>query len=235
MVLCNYSFYNDFTMAKVTSGIGLALSGKVEEMVFVQFNGGTYTRSTPKRTKDSWTPNMLAHQQRFAKVVQFCGQFKSSVIPQIWNDATSSKVSNFGRVGKVGLPKMSGYALFLKTNMPAFAKDGSIPDPKKIKFSTGKLTLPQGIEAHRMTLESNTIQVSWLKDAHLGGKSMRDELMFMSAADGLYSEIAATGILRGNLTGSFELPEMLNTATHIYLFFTSQDRRNYSESICLEI
>jgi len=89
-------------MAKVTHGLGLALSGKVEEMVFVQLNGGTYTRSTPKSTKDSWTPNMLAHQQRFGKVVQFCGQFKSSVIPQIWNDTAV---------------KMSGYALFLKTNM----------------------------------------------------------------------------------------------------------------------
>ena len=207
-------------MAKVTKGLGLELSGKVEEMVFVQFNGGTYTRSTPKRTKDSWTPNMLAHQQRFGKVVKFCGQFKSSVIPQIWNEAAV---------------RMSGYALFLKTNMQAFAKDGSIPDLKKIKFSTGKLTLPQGIEAHKMTLESNTIQVSWQKDGHLGGKSMRDELMFISASDGLYSEITVTGILRGNLTGSFELPESAKVANHIYLFFTSQDRRNYSESICFEI
>ena len=207
-------------MAKVTKGLGLELSGKVEEMVFVQFNGGTYTRSTPKRTKDSWTPNMLAHQQRFGKVVKFCGQFKSSVIPQIWNDAAV---------------RMSGYALFLKSNMPAFAKDGSIPDPKKIRFSTGKLSLPQGIEAHRTADESSTIQVSWLKDGHLGGKSMRDELMFISAGEGLYSEITATGNLRGNLNGSFELPEMPKAATHIYLFFTSLDRRNYSESICFEI
>jgi len=207
-------------MAKVTKGLGLELSGKVEEMVFVQFNGGTYTRSTPKRTKDSWTPNMLAHQQRFGKVVKFCGQFKSSVIPQIWNEAAV---------------RMSGYALFLKTNMQAFAKDGSIPDLKKIKFSTGKLTLPQGIEAHKMTLESNTYQVSWLKDAHLGGKSMRDELLVISAADGKYSAINETGIHRGNLNGTLELPEIPMLATHIYLFFTSQDRRNYSESICFEI
>ena len=34
-------------MAKVTDGIGLALSGKVEKMVFVQFNGGTYTAVLP--------------------------------------------------------------------------------------------------------------------------------------------------------------------------------------------
>jgi len=207
-------------MAKVTDGLGLALSGKVEKMVFVQFNGGTYTRSTPKRTKNSWTPNMLAHQKRFALVVKFCGQFKSSVIPQIWNTAAV---------------KMTGYALFLKTNMPAFAKDGSIEDPKKIRFSTGKLLLPQGIEANRMDEESSTIQVSWLKDAHLGGKNLKDELMYICAVDGLYSEITATGILRGKLNGSFELPENYKAATHIYLFFTSQDRRDYSESMCFEI
>lgn len=114
---------------------------------------------------------------------------------------------------------MSGYALFLKTNMPDFAKDGSIPDLKKIKFSTGKLTLPPGIEAHRTTESYTTIHVSWLEDVHLGGKSMWDELMFISSADGLYSEITATGILRGNLIGSFELSEMPKVATHIYLFF----------------
>ena len=86
-----------------------------------------------------------------------------------------------------------------------------------------------------MADESSTIHVSWLKDAHLGGKNLKDELMFISATDGLYSEITATGLLRGNLTGSFELPEIAKTATYIYLFFTSQDRRNYSESICFEI
>ena len=207
-------------MAKVTNGLGLSLSIKVEEMVYVQFNGGAYTRSAPRRTKDSYTPNMLNHQQRFGKVVKFCGRFKSSVIPQIWNTAAV---------------KMSGYALFLKTNMPAFAKDGSIEDPKKIRFSTGKLIVPQVIEARRTTVDSTTIEVNWQIDAHLGGKNLKDELMFICVMDGSYSEITATGILRGHLNGSFELPENFNEASHIYLFFTSQDRRNYSESVCFEI
>ena len=44
-------------MAKVKDGLGLALSERVEGIVFVQFNGGTYTRSAPKRTKDSRTIN----------------------------------------------------------------------------------------------------------------------------------------------------------------------------------
>ena len=130
---------------------------------------------------------------------------------------------------------MSGYALFLKTNMPAFAKDGSIEDPKKIRFSTGKLSLPEGIEAHRMAAESSTIQLSWQKDAHLGGVHMKDELLVISAAEGKYSEITATGIVRGALNGSFELPETHKEATHIYLFFDSQNHKDYLESVCFEI
>ena len=207
-------------MAQVTDGLGLALSGKVEGMVYVQFNGGAFTRRIPKRTKDSRTPQMILTQKRFGEIVKFCGQFKSTVIPRIWNAAAE---------------RMSGYALVLKTNSPAFAKDGSLEDPKKIHFSTGKITLPEGIEAHRMAEESTTIQISWQKDSHLGGKSLKEEFMYICAMDGLYSEITATGILRGALNGSFELPEPYKAATHIYLFFTSQDSRDYSESVCFEI
>ena len=207
-------------MTKVTGGLESMLSGKFGNMVFVQRDGKTYMRRAPTRKKDASTPRMLLNQKRFGEVMRFCGLFKSTVIPQIWN---------FAAVGT------SGYRLFQKTNSPAFGPDGSLADPKKLLFSTGKLTLPQGIEAHRMTVESTTIQVSWQKDPHLGGKNLKDELMYVSAADGLYSEITNTGIVRGALNGSFELPETFKAATHIYLFFTSQDRRDYSESICFEV
>ena len=66
--------------------------------------------------------------------------------------------------------------------------------------------MPQGIEAHRTAIDSTTIEVSWQKDAHLGGLHLHDELLVISAADGLYSAITETGIVRGDLNGSFELP-----------------------------
>jgi len=84
-------------------------------------------------------------------------------------------------------------------------------------------------------VEITTIQVSWQKDAHSGGLHLKDELLVISAANGSYSAITETGILRGHLTGSFELPQMPKSATHIYLFFNSQDHINYSDSICFEV
>lgn len=207
-------------MAKVKEGSGLALSGKADGKVYVQFNGGTYTRSLPRRTKDSVTPRMLRSQNRFGEVSHFCKKFKWTVIPQIWNAEAV---------------KMSGYAFFMKTNMPAFGPDGNLADPKKLILSTGKLPLPEGLEARRLSPESSTIQVSWQKDLHLGGIHLKDELMVISAADGNYSEITGTGITRLALGGSVELPQLSSPATHIYLFFASKDKRDYSESVCFEV
>src|SRR5665647_2401555 len=135
-------------MAKVKEGARSALSGKADGLVYVQFNGGTYTRNIPHRKKDTWTPGMLLNEQRFKQVNSFCGQFKYTVIPQIWKGAAQ---------------RMSGYALFLKSNMPAFAPDGSLADPKLIRLSTGKLNLPPGIIAGRPEAEGSIIEVSWEK------------------------------------------------------------------------
>ena len=211
-------------MAIVNGGMGSMLSGKVEGLVYVQLNGQTITRKAPKHKKDSWTPRMLQNQQRFREVNSFCGQFKYSVIPQIWNAAAE---------------KMSGYAFFLKSNMAAFAPDGSLGDAKKLRFSTGHLSWPEGFEARRSEADANTIEVNWLKEFHVGGIHLRDELMVISAVDGQYSDITATGIERSAVSGSFELPAsplpQAPGLLHFYLFFGSKDRRDYSPSVCFEV
>lgn len=207
-------------MAKVKDGARAGLSGKADGLVYVQFNGGTHTRRLPRRNKDSWTPGMLQNLQRFKEVNLFCNQFKESVIPQIWNETAE---------------RMSGYALFLKSNMPAFGMDGSLLNSKKIKLSTGKLSFPDGFEAHRSEVDGNRIGVNWPKEMNVGGVHLKDELMVISSQDGEYSDITATGITKADLKGTFELPELFLESSHIYLFFSSKGHRDYSESVCYEI
>ena len=207
-------------MAKVKDGSRSGLSGKADGMVYVRFNGETYTRKLPQRKKEAWTPGMLQNLERFRQVNSFCSQFTTTVIPQIWKGAAE---------------KMTGYAFFLKSNMPAFGPDGSLQDAKKLRFSTGKLSFPQGFEAQRSEVDNNRIEVIWPKELHVGGIHLKDELMVISSGDGEYSDISETGILRGQLSGSFELPELSSEASHIYLFFGSRDHRDYSDSVCFEI
>ena len=207
-------------MTKVIQGLETLLSGKFGDKVFVQRNGKTYVRSAPKRMKDVSTPAMLLNQKRFKEIMRYCGQFKNGLIPQVWN---------------LSAVNTSGFRLFQKVNSPAFAKDGSLLDAKLIKLSTGSLPLPEGMTAGRAQAGSSTIMVSWEQDLHLGGIHLQDELMVVSAGDGLYSAIKATGIVRNALHGSFELPGLAAPATHIYLFFGSQDKQEYTESVCVEV
>lgn len=206
-------------MTLIKQNSGSSLTGMVGSIVIAEWMGQTYMRSAPKRkVKNSWSPEQLAHRKRFKAVIAFCKPFREFLIPQIWNDAAI---------------RMSGFALFLKTNMQAFAADGSLMDPKLIRLSTGKLPLVEELKAERSAPGSNTINVSWARSFVLGGIRSKDELMVVSAGDGKYSEITGTGIIRYALNGSFELPLEPASATHIYLFFGSKDRRDYSESVCL--
>ena len=211
-------------MARVKEGARSDLSGKADGRVYVQFNGGVYTRKLPQRKKEAWTPGMLQNLERFRRVNEFCALFKDSVIPQIWNGQAQ---------------RMSGYALFLKSNMPAFGADGSVVDAKKIRLSTGKLPFPERFEARRSQVDNQRIEITWPKELNVGGVHMKDELMVISSQDGAYSDITATGITRADLMGSFELPafSMLPAPSPIllYLFFASKDHRDYSQSVCLEV
>jgi hypothetical protein len=207
-------------MAEVNDIYGNDVTGKVGTVSFYRLRGKTIMRSLPVRRSKTRSKDQLRNQNRFKQVHLFCKQFKLLIIPQIWNLAATTS---------------SGYHLFMRVNTPAFDQDGILTDPLKIRLSTGTLTLPTGMQAVRTSAESSTIRVNWEKENGLGGLTLKDRLMVVSAADGQYSDISATGLKRMDLGGSFELPALEAPATHLYLFFESMDQRYYSDSMCVEI
>ena len=207
-------------MAKMKRNIGDLVSGRIGNVVFYTRNGVNYVRAAPDRKKDSWSPQQLLHRQRFSKASYLWSQLKKTKVAPIWNLSDE---------------RMNGYACFIKANMPAYALDGSIIDPKMIKISMGKLHLPMDLEAVREAAVSDVITISWKNDPNLKGKRLDDELMAVSAADGHYSALTPTGLLRSAKNGTFTLPVKPVDATHMYLFFASQDGLDYTESVCFEI
>lgn len=206
-------------MTIIRTGMGSKQNPLTGGLVLATRNGKTYLRRAPVRKKDSWTPAQQLHRQRFKKMNAYCRMFKYTVIPQIWNDAAQ---------------KMCGFTLFLKTNTPVFDPEGNVNDPRKLILSTGKLALFPELQVHRLPGE-NTVEVNWQHGPDWGGIFLREELMVVSAANDSYSDIMATGLLKGTLHGSFQLPPAPENPTRIYLFSASRDRRNYSASICFEI
>ena len=100
----------------------------------------------------------------------------------------------------------------------------------RLRAEASSLTL-----AAREAAGSSAITVSWKNDPNMKGKRLVDELMAVSATDGHYSAMTATGLLRSAENGSFTLPVKPVDATHVYLFFASQDKLDYTESVCFEI
>jgi hypothetical protein len=206
-------------MARVKRYLGQDVSGKVGNVVFFQLNGETFVRGIQQRENDSWTPAQQAHRKRVSQVSQLWRHIKHSQIPAIWN---------------LGDEKMNGYALFLKTNMPAYASDGSLVDAREIKLATGNLLLPQEFTASRKRPNELLITTSWQNKAQPKGERLEDELMVISSTGNAYTDVMATGIHRKSLGGEFALPALNIPITHIYLFFASRDRKEYSESVCFE-
>lgn len=207
-------------MAKIKDIFCTGISGKIGKVVFFQRYGKTHVRSLPVVNPNNLSEKQLQNRKRFMEMQRFALQFRYVVIPQVWNPAARG---------------MTGHQLFLKTNKGAFNPEGQVEDLKQIRLSIGKLTLPYELKARRQDQGSTVITVQWADDPYLGGVPFHDELMVISSGQGYFSEIKATGLRRGDNGGTFELPELPGPASHLFLFFASLDRRNYSESLCLEL
>lgn len=207
-------------MATVHSFLRGEISGKVGDKVYYQMNGKTVVRNMPAKTKWVFTAKQARVQARFKALILYCQKFKHSVIPLVWNKAAESG---------------SGWSLFLKTNAPAFNPDGVPTDVSMLQLSRGKLSLPLELTARRLAQDPSQIEVSWKRNLSLGGVWLWDELMAVSSAQDEYSAILSTGIIRGDLGGTFHLPVLKAEATHLFLFFASSDRTNFSNSVCFVI
>lgn len=207
-------------MARITNIFGTGIVGKLGNTVFYQYKGKNCMRSLPVRNNNNWTPKQQQNNRRFAAMVHFSQLFKYEVIPQIWNQASKS---------------LNGPQLFIRTNKQAFDAEGQLTDPALVQVSTGKLHLPLGIRLSQQAEDPRLVDVRWLPDFGGGDMAQWDELLVIAHGQGAYSPIQATGIRRGTNAGRFELPEMKGTITHLYLFFCSLDKRQYSESTCMEL
>lgn len=207
-------------MAKVIGTIEAQFSGRVGDKVYYKHQGINCVRKAPAVKKDARTPRQLMNQQRFRVITRFCILFKQTLIPQIWNDAAGIR---------------SGYNLFMKANSPAFAKDGSIAEPMLLKFSVGDLLKPRELTVQRTAPDADSLQVAWQKETHITGTRAIDELMVISYDGEKFSPMTLTGLVRKDLQGSFKLPALPPTAGFVYLFFRSEDRRGFSESMAFKI
>ena len=202
-------------MAKLKGNIDGPVSGKLKNVVFYERYGNTYVRAAPVTNEDTWNDEQRMLRRRISTLSAFWRALKSVQFSKVWNTAAQ---------------KMNGYAWFVKANMPALQRDGSLIDAVLLKMSDGSLPVPQKLLAERVEGETDVIRLSWQNDPHSNRERLNDELMMISYGNQQFSPITATGLKRSQLGGTFALPAKPAEATHVFLFMASADKEKYSES-----
>ena len=207
-------------MASVRDVMAGMTAWKAGNVVFVNREGSPYIRQAPEYSKSSWTMNQKQHRERFKKVAEFCRQFRLNIIRPIWNLLPG---------------KASGYGKFLKANMPAFGRDGSLTDKSMLHFSNGTLPLPYHLSVARVEGAGNTIEASWENDALIPFTQKDDDLLYVAAAGEVFKGPFETGYKRQMGGCLIALPSEAGTVDAVYLFFASGDRHRYSPDRYIEV
>jgi len=208
-------------MAKVRDDLNGAISGAIGPIVYSNYNGKHYIRSKMKdRAKGSWSPEQVLYRQKVSRTAAFWKLIKDNPVRNTYILAAE---------------KMSGYNLFLKTNLPAFTADGSKMDLDRLHLSFGTLPLPLHLNAIAEQGDSTKLNVSWKDDSGIGISHKSDELMVVFAHDETFSHPVATGVQRNKETAIVQVPEVTANLQGIFLFFASADRKLYSVDQFVEI
>ena len=201
-------------MARVRSDLGGAISGMIGPVVYYNVKGKTYIRSKMnERPKNSWSPEQVLYRQKVSRTAAF------------WKLLKDNPVSN---TYKLAAENMSGYNLFLKTNLPAFVGDGAKMDLDRLHLSFGTLPLPLHLKAVAVEGDPKKWNVSWKDDSGIGLSHKGDELMVVFAHDGTFSHPVATGGKRNQETALIQVPAETGKLQGIFLFFASADGKLYS-------
>ncbi len=200
-----------------TYGYGIQLKGKLGGLVFVKTNDGMIVRTAPGRRKAaSWSDKQKEQRERFRMARFFYKQLKEEFVNPIWKLAAT--------------PPLTGYNLFLSSNIPAFDAMGKITDESLVHLSAGVLSLPHLLQAERLPGEPAEISVSWDSRCNNATDSPDDELCLVCTTSAWSAHLTRTGALRSAGSYRFTLPRLMpNNVPSLWLFFRSKEGTCYSE------
>ncbi|RZT91013.1 hypothetical protein EV201_3377, partial [Ancylomarina subtilis] len=192
-------------MGKYTQGILGPFSGKVGAVVGSSWKGVNYIKSLPGPNASN-TEAQQKQRSRFKSVVSLASSLLSSLIRPVWN-----------LVGG----KMTGYNLFVKTNMPAFDESGELVNYSDFHASTGALPLPENLNIQDDADVVSGIELSWKDDSDTGVGNADDKLHLMVMTPERV-HILNTASVRSDQSAEITLPVPAGNV-HVYAFFGTAD------------
>lgn len=193
------------------------IRGRVGNVVLYEVNGKTRVRSTPETIKDPKTPAQRAVRSRLVATLRFYQRLKPTCFAEIWQKAARDLPTN-------------GYALFMKTNLPAYNTNRTVFDFSMLHLSVGEL-YPLFNSTIRQNGDGSTT-LQWEFSYYSPRCHASDRLMIGMLTDSRsFSPRLVEGVeaVREDCKATFRLPEMPDCgAIHLYCFFSDANRECYS-------
>ena len=198
-------------MGKYNQGILGPFTGKVGSVVGSSWKGVNYIKSLPGPNSSN-SEDQQKQRSRFKAVVSFASSLLETLIRPVWN---------------LSAGKMTGYNLFVKTNMPAFNDSGDLANYSQFRASVGNLSLPSSISIQDDSEVSSGIEITWKDESSTGLGNAGDKLhlLVMSATR---VHIIHLDAVRSDQSAEITLP-VDPGSTHIYAFFGTVEEDEFSE------
>nr|WP_320118667.1 DUF6266 family protein [uncultured Marinifilum sp.] len=197
-------------MGKYTQGILGPFSGKVGAIVGSSWKGVNYIKSLPGPNTSN-TEKQQVQRSRFKSVVKMASSLLASLIRPVWN---------------LSAGKITGYNLFVKTNLAAFDESGELSNFEDFKASVGSLVLPGNLSIVNDTEVSSGITVSWSDESANGIGQADDQLHLLILKDDQV-QVLHPGTLRSAETADVTLP-FEPGMLHVYAYFGAADGSEFS-------
>lgn len=202
-------------MGKIRQGILGGVSGAVGNVVGSTWKGVNYLRIKADNYSDAKSERQVLHRARFSACVALAKFLLESVIRPIWNKKAT---------------KMSGYNLFVKTNIGAFSDSGDVSDYDNLQISVGDLRNPLNLSAVDDANTEGGISITWDDNSGEGNAQASDKLRAVAICEGDVVELNNLSATRDMGTVNVQLPFGPGVEVHIYSFFEDQGKMLFSNS-----
>ena len=124
--------------------------------------------------------------------------------------------------------KMSGFNLFVKTNIDVFDDTGALTDYTNLKLAVGDLPLPTSLAIQLAGSGNGAITVTWVDNSGTGIADSTDRLRIAAMSNGELVLISGLVFNRNAQQANVQLPFAAGSTAHVYAFFENEGKSKYS-------
>ncbi len=211
-------------MVEIKSGLLKNAHGRYDGMVIFQKGKKTFGRSLPSYDGNSGSPTRARQNARLSSAVTHYQAIKNTFLYHAWRmEATRREI-------------VSGYNLFLKSNISAYNTDYTVGDFTLLTFILG--TLPVPFQMRQQESPAGVLSITWEASPWSNDRRNKDKLSFAVVYDNepfRVEIIENTGITRFDGEAIIPFARAGAREAHVYAFFTTEKKDAFSNNVYFNV